>query len=153
MEEVYSHHAGTEVKLIGRFDGDKETTTSGEASDDAAFAFGYAIGKLGGLAVWCGFYIWALVICYKKGKPAMVAIGIGAQVLSFAQGFNGIPSSSPIGLIVIIMAWTPIFGAIRLAKPTSCWFKRYVKDGDKYKRALARYPLLATADTATATAK
>ena len=69
------------------------------------------------VALWLalvGVHIWAIVVCFQKGKPWMGLCGL------------------PIGLLAYI-------GAIRIAKPDSKWAReRYANDRDPLKLAIAR---------------
>jgi hypothetical protein len=65
-------------------------------------------------------YVAALIICGMKGKPVFVVLGI---VLLFMPA----------------MSLWPIIGAVRIAKPTSTWARRYY-GSDKMAIAWTRFP-------------
>ena len=69
---------------------------------------------------WIGLYVWAVVVCFQKGKSGFGMLGIAAVIVPF-------------------VGWLPIVGALRLAKPSSRWARdRYGLD--KTARAWARFP-------------
>jgi hypothetical protein len=70
LEEAYSYNAKTKVKLLGRFDGDKEMQSStGTNVNDPAYAIGYAIGSLMFLGILCtGFGLIGMAIGNGKGR-------------------------------------------------------------------------------------
>jgi hypothetical protein len=70
-----------------------------------------------------GLYIWAVVVCFQKGKPIFATLGI---VALFTRG---------------AMSLWVIIGACRLAKPHSWWAWRYY-GAEKLQRALDRHAKL-----------
>ena len=90
--------------------------------------FGSLLGAL------VGFYFASYVICYKKGKPFFVGLGVAALAISLvAIGFGSEFVGSP------VFSFWPMIGAVRLAKPNSYWARKYYGD-EKTQIARARFP-------------
>jgi hypothetical protein len=57
------------------------------------------------VAIGLGLYVWAIVVCFLKGKSGLAVLGI-------------------IGFFVPFLSWAAIIGAIRIAKPFSWWARK-----------------------------
>jgi len=82
------------------------STGSTTTEQTAAYQAGYLLGRLGALAIALGFYVWAIVICFLKGKGGFAVLGI-------------------LGLLLPVIGWAAIAGAIRIAKPDSWWARKH----------------------------
>ena len=78
---------------------------------------------MSGLIVLGLIYVTCIVVCFMKGKAGFGWLGIAAVIAPIAP----------------LVAWFPIIGTIRLAKPDSSWaIKNY--GPDEMARAMARFP-------------
>jgi hypothetical protein len=70
-----------------------------------AYLIGSLIGRLGLSLIILGLFVWAIVVCFLKGKPGFGTIGI-------------------IGLFLGVFSLWSVIGAIRIAKPHSRWARK-----------------------------
>jgi hypothetical protein len=101
----------------------RQHNTSAVQTDEVAVAVGLAV--LGGLA---GSYVTAIVFCALKDKSGFATVGGLGLLAPLVGGLPGVP-------IVVML----IVGAIRLAKPTSTWARRYYSE-ERMRAAILRFP-------------
>lgn len=100
--EILSVLGSRYSKLYGR-----TIVMKGHSSDDGTDyrAVGEAIGYWGALLLFLGLYIWAIIVCFMKGKPIFALLSIVSAFIPF-------------------VGWLPIIGALRIAKPESRWARK-----------------------------
>jgi hypothetical protein len=80
-------------------------TASTPTEQTAAYQTGRLLGQFMAVAIGLGLYVWAIVVCFLKGKSGLAVLGI-------------------IGFFVPFLSWAAIIGAIRIAKPDSWWARK-----------------------------
>jgi hypothetical protein len=96
--------------------------TATPASTPVEQTAAYQIGYYGAGAICLALYVWAIVVCFMKGKPRFASLGI-------------------IALLCGLLSWFAIIGACRIAKPHS-WWARKKYGPEKMKIALQRFASL-----------
>lgn len=88
-----------------------------------------------GILLFIVLFVGTMLISAIKGKPVVALMGLGYLGPLWLGGIplpvSGFRLGVPLSLLILLVFFAPVFGALRLAKPDSWWARRFYEANER----------------------